>query len=76
MALIGSASVWRDAIVAGIDTTGLSVAEVTTLKAFWLVICQAHETHIVTNALLNTIVATPNTLVGTGQGIPPITGIK
>jgi len=76
MALIGSASVWRDSIIATISTGDLSAGELTILKTFWLNVCQVHETHIVTNALINTIVTTPDTINGTGIGTPPTTGIS
>lgn len=75
MALIGSAATWKTSIIAALDTTDLSAGEISILEAFWLSICQVHETHIVTNALINTIVITPNTINGTGSGVPPITGI-
>jgi len=76
MGLIGSALDWRDAIIATLDTTDLDASEIATLEAFWLGVAEVHITHITANSLINTIVATPDTLKGTGLGTPPLTGIK
>jgi len=78
MPLIGSATTWRDSIIATIDTTDLNASELTKLNAFWLSICQVHETHITANSLINTIVtgtSPSGPVTGTGLGTPPVTGI-
>ena len=76
MALIGSAAVWKTAVMGTLNTTDLNAGEIATLEAFWLGVLGVHITHITANSLINTIVATPDTLKGTGLGTPPITGIK
>lgn len=76
MALTGSASVWRDSIIATINTADLSASEITKLETFWLNVCQVHETHIITNAFISTNVVVAGPLTGVGTGTPPATGIS
>lgn len=67
MALAGTASTWRDAIVANLDLTGLSVAEENIVKSAWLNICSTHITHITGNSLTLTTGVT-----GTGSPGGPL----
>jgi len=76
MALIGSAATWKTALIATLNTGDLSAGEIATLEAFWLGVLGVHVTHITTNALLSTVVSTPDTFTGVGVGTPPATGIK
>jgi len=76
MALIGSAAVWKTAVMGTLNTTDLNAGEIATLEAFWLGVLGVHVTHITANSLISTIVSTPDTINGVGAGIPPITGIK
>ena len=36
MALIGSAAVWKTAVMGTLNTTDLNAGEIATLEAFWL----------------------------------------
>jgi len=79
MALIGSATTWRQAIMATIDTTDLDAGEITFLENSWQAICDAHILHIVQNSLLLTAVtgtSPSGPVTGIGVGTPPISGIS
>ena len=52
MPLTGSGTTWANAILAGIDTTGLSADEITTITNGWINVCNIHASHIVANTLV------------------------
>lgn len=56
---------WGSAVVATLDTTGLSAAEIATITSAWQGICGAHATHITT---FGQVVVASVTLVQPGVG--------
>ena len=66
MALTGSGSAWAGAIMAGIDTTGLSSDEITTIRNAWISVCNSHVSHIVSNSV---VVVTSVSGVTPGVGV-------